>query len=120
MSKPTDHCQLYDCTLVRFKSIPFLIIVDTKVEAKVVVQALRLNTLSKLTFADLKRFDGLVRDTFPNVEFQDVDYEKLADAVRESAQELNLVIMPTQVSLHAIVVSRASNTKSLIIAVYVH
>lgn len=67
-------------------------------EAKVVVQALRLNTLSKLTFADLKRFDGLVRDIFPNVEFQDVDYEKLADAVRASAQELNLVVIPTQVS----------------------
>ncbi|CAB3978327.1 cytoplasmic dynein 2 heavy chain 1-like [Paramuricea clavata] len=71
--------------------------VDSKVEAKVVVQALRLNTLSKLTFADLKRFDGLVRDIFPNVEFQDVDYEKLADAVRASAQELNLVVMPTQI-----------------------
>ena len=79
-----------------------LCLVDSKVEAKVVVQALRLNTLSKLTFADLKRFDGLVRDIFPNVEFQDVDYEKLADAVRESAQELNLVVMPTQVSSRAI------------------
>ena len=75
-------------------------LVDSKVEAKVVVQALRLNTLSKLTFADLKRFDGLVRDIFPNVEFQDVDYEKLADAVRASAKELNLVIMPTQVNFH--------------------
>jgi dynein heavy chain 2 len=73
-------------------------LVDSKVEAKVVVQALRLNTLSKLTFADLKRFDGLVRDIFPNVEFQDVDYEKLADAVRASAQELNLVVMPNQVN----------------------
>ena len=75
-----------------------MFLVDSKVEAKVVVQALRLNTLSKLTFADLKRFDGLVRDIFPNVEFQDVDYEKLADAVRASAQELNLVVMPNQVS----------------------
>lgn len=73
-------------------------LVDGKMEAKVVVQALRLNTLSKLTFSDLKRFDALVRDIFPNVEFQDVDYETLANAVRASAKELNLVIMPTQVS----------------------
>ena len=35
-----------------------------------VVQALRVNTLSKLTFADSKRFDALVRDVFPNVPFE--------------------------------------------------
>ena len=78
-------------------------LVDNKMEAKIVVQALRLNTLSKLTFADSKRFDGLVKDVFPNVEFQDVDYETLADALRMSAQELNLVVMPTQVSFNEIV-----------------
>lgn len=72
--------------------------VDSRLETKIVVQALRLNTLSKLTFADSRRFDGLVKDVFPSVEFQDVDYEKLADALRTSAQELNLVVMPTQVS----------------------
>ena len=30
-------------------------------ESEIVVQALRLNTLSKLTFADCIRFDGLIR-----------------------------------------------------------
>ena len=73
-------------------------LVNSKVEAKIVVQALRLNTLSKLTFADSKRFDGLVKDVFPNVEFKDVDYEKLGEALKTSAEELNLVVMPTQVS----------------------
>ena len=100
---------LEDLTLFATKLVVFCL-VDSKVEAKVVVQALRLNTLSKLTFADLKRFDGLVRDIFPNVEFQDVDYEKLAEAVRASAQELNLVVMPTQVSSCLI----ESKTKTLL------
>jgi len=42
-----------------------------------VVQALRLNTLSKLTFADSKRFDALVRDVFLGVPFREVEYEDL-------------------------------------------
>lgn len=79
------------------------ILVDIKMETKIVVQALRLNTLSKLTFADSKRFDGLVKDVFPSVEFQDVDYETLAVALRMSAQELNLVVMPTQVNFNVFV-----------------
>ena len=41
-------------------------------ETGLVVQALQLNTLSKLTFADSKRFNSLVADIFVGVAFEDV------------------------------------------------
>ena len=62
------------------------------------VQALRVNTLSKLTFSDSKRFDALVQDIFPGVDFKGVEYAELADALRAAAQESNLMVMETQVS----------------------
>ena len=43
--------------------------IDAKQEAEIVVQALRLNTLSKLTFTDSIRFDDLVKDVFTGVAF---------------------------------------------------
>ena len=52
-------------------------------EANLVVQASRINTLSKLTFADSKRFDALIADIFPDVDFKDIEYESLAAAVRQ-------------------------------------
>ena len=64
------------------------------------VQALRLNTLSKLTFADGKRFDALVRDVFPGVPFRDVDYHALETALREACSENNLVVIESQVHTH--------------------
>ena len=71
--------------------------VDAKVEAKLVVQALRINTLSKLTFADSKRFDALVCDVFPGVEFKDIEYESLAQAIREVCKETNLHVNEGQI-----------------------
>ena len=73
-------------------------LVNAKVEARLVVQALRVNTLSKLTFSDSKRFDALVQDIFPGVDFKGVEYAELADALRAAAQESNLMVMETQVS----------------------
>ncbi|CAH1776602.1 unnamed protein product [Owenia fusiformis] len=71
--------------------------VDVATEAKLVVQALRINTLSKLTFSDGIRFDALLKDVFPGVEFKDIEYEDLAAAIREVCKESNLVINETQV-----------------------
>ncbi len=68
-----------------------------KTEAEIVVSALRLNTLSKLTFGDSIRFDALVRDVFSGVEFQSAGYEQLKQAVRESCAELGLVVNDSQV-----------------------
>ena len=62
------------------------------------VQALRLNTLSKLTFSDSKRFDSLVRDVFRGIPFHDVEYQDLEAALREACQVCNMVIIESQVS----------------------
>ncbi|ESO93665.1 hypothetical protein LOTGIDRAFT_209197 [Lottia gigantea] len=71
--------------------------VDGKTEAKLVVQALRINTLSKLTFSDGIRFDSLLRDVFPGIEFKDIEYEDLAEAMREVCKETNLSINEKQI-----------------------
>ncbi len=61
-----------------------------KSESEIAVSALRLNTLSKLTFGDSIRFDALVRDVFTGVEFQSAGYDRLRKALRESCAELGL------------------------------
>ena len=68
-----------------------------EVEVRIVVQVLRLNTLSKLTFADSQRFDALVHDVFPGVVFSDVEYGRLETALREAGRDSNLVIIDRQV-----------------------
>lgn len=91
---------LVKCSLALFiqlRSNVVILLVNANVEARLVVQAVRVNTLSKLTFADSKRFDALVRDIFPGVDFKGVEYAELADALRAAAQESNLMVMETQV-----------------------
>ena len=73
--------------------------VSTSVESELVVQALRLNTLSKLTFADSKRFDSLVKDVFTGVPFKDLEYLELEAALREACQEANLIVIESQVHI---------------------
>ena len=68
-------------------------------EIELLVQALRLNTLSKLTFADSKRFDALIRDVFPGVEFKNVEQDRLVEALKQATQEMNLEIVGSQVTL---------------------
>ncbi|CAG5115632.1 unnamed protein product, partial [Candidula unifasciata] len=70
---------------------------DSALEAKLVVQALRINTLSKLTFSDGFRFDSLVKDVFPGIEFKDIEYETLGTAFREVCAEHNLIVNEKQV-----------------------
>ncbi len=71
--------------------------VDGQTEANLVVQALRINTLSKLTFSDSIRFDALLKDVFQNVKFKDIEYDSLAKAIREVCVESNLVTNDNQV-----------------------
>jgi len=61
-------CRCISCLLSKSTHVQ----VSDEDEYKLVVQALRLNTLSKLTFADSQRFDALVRDVFPNVPFKGI------------------------------------------------
>ena len=73
--------------------------VDAKAESCLIVQALRLNTLSKLTFPDARLFDTLVRDVFPGIPFRDVENEKLEASLKEACQEGNLAVIDAQVLL---------------------
>ncbi len=66
-------------------------------EAMIAVQALRLNTLSKLTFADSNKFDDLVKDIFTEVEFKEVEYAELRAALIESFEENDLIFSEIQV-----------------------
>ena len=86
-------------TLTMHRCLIVCTTVDPSVECRLVVQALRLNTLSKLTFADSKRFDALVKDVFLGVPFKDVEYMDLENALREACQESNLVVIESQVHM---------------------
>ncbi|KAM4743047.1 cytoplasmic dynein 2 heavy chain 1 isoform 3-T4 [Anableps anableps] len=65
-------------------------------ESNLVVQALRLNTMSKLTFADSSRFDALVSDVFSGVNFTDVEDQILIDALTQVYMEAQLELIPSQ------------------------
>ncbi|XP_038617598.1 cytoplasmic dynein 2 heavy chain 1 [Tachyglossus aculeatus] len=66
-------------------------------ESHIVIQALRLNTMSKFTFADCARFDALIKDVFPGVDFKDVEYDELSAALKQVFEEANFEIIPTQI-----------------------
>lgn len=66
-------------------------------ESSLVVHALRLNTMSKLTFADSSRFDALVKDVFTGVSFTDVEDQILMQALEQVYKEAQLELIPSQV-----------------------
>ena len=69
-----------------------LVEISAKYESQLVVQAARINTLSKLTFGDSKRFDGLLQDIFPGIDLRDIEYENLRLALHEIYKEQHLLI----------------------------
>lgn len=71
-----------------------------------VVQALRLNTMSKLTFADTSRFDALVKDVFSGVDFTTVEDQTLVRALEEVYQEAQLELIPSQVCFYEGIINR--------------
>ena len=71
--------------------------ISAKYESQLVVQAARINTLSKLTFGDSKRFDGLLQDIFPGIDLRDIEYENLRLALHEIYKEHHLLINDMQV-----------------------
>ncbi|KAF5921105.1 hypothetical protein HPG69_018505 [Diceros bicornis minor] len=66
-------------------------------ESRIVVQALRLNTMSKFTFADCTRFDALIKDVFPGIDFKEVEYDELSTALKQVFEEANYEIIPNQI-----------------------
>ncbi len=74
--------------------------ISAKYESQLVVQAARINTLSKLTYGDSKRFDGLLQDIFPGIDLRDIEYENLRQALHEIYKEHHLLINDMQVRHH--------------------
>lgn len=68
-------------------------------ESQLAVQALCMNTVSKLTFSDSQRFNCLIRDVFMNIEYKELGYESLKGFINESCLELGLTVIDAQVSV---------------------
>lgn len=69
---------------------------DGDQEAVLVIKAIRINTLSKLTYQDMTKFLALLTDVFPGVESGDIVYEELTKAVGEVLKELKLEAIEQQ------------------------
>ena len=50
-----------------------------------------------MTFSDCSRFDGLIGDVFPGVQFNSEGYTELKEAVKSSCADLGLKVIETQV-----------------------
>ena len=89
-------------------------------ETVICVQALRLNTLSKLTFIDMQRFEGIIKDVFPGIESIDVSYEEIENAIKEACNEMHLQIMPRQVNILQFVCSSEKIDTYFVLLVVAH
>jgi len=81
----------------------FAVEISAKYESQLVVQAARINTLSKLTFGDSKRFDGLLQDIFPGIDLKDIEYDNLRQALNEIYKENHLIINDMQVGTNNLI-----------------
>ncbi|EAX95758.1 Dynein heavy chain family protein [Trichomonas vaginalis G3] len=66
-------------------------------EPALLVKALRVSTLSKLTFADRVAFEQIISDVFPNVQINKVEEFELRTAASEVIKEMKIVELPHQV-----------------------
>lgn len=71
--------------------------IDEKTEAELLIKAIRINTMSKLTFYDTRKFVALVNDVFPGVKSEDISYEKLTEAVKEVLKTMKLEVIENQI-----------------------
>jgi dynein heavy chain 2 len=63
---------------------------DYAAEALLLIKSIRVNTISKLTYSDSKKYEYLQADMFPGIKSEDIAYEELMDAIKEAIQELGL------------------------------
>ena len=66
-------------------------------ETELVIGALRMNTLSKLTFADSVRFNALLSDVFPGSRITEIDYSQLQSAIEATLTDMKLERVDKQV-----------------------
>ena len=61
--------------------------VQSDTEYEILIKAVRVNTLSKLTFADTSKFLNLIGDVFPGVKSADITGGELEEAINEVMKE---------------------------------
>jgi hypothetical protein len=66
-------------------------------ETKLLVGALRINTMSKLTYADSVRFQALIQDVFPGLSVEEIDYKRLDSEIRAVLKQHNLEAVESQI-----------------------
>lgn len=71
---------------------------DSDVESELLIKAIRINTLSKLTFPDMRKFKGLLGDIFPGIKSEDIVYEQLEATVQQVLKEMKLCVNPNQIN----------------------
>lgn len=54
------------------------------------IKAIRINTLSKLTFTDMRKFKFLLQDIFPGIESKDIVYEEIEKTIKVVIEEMKL------------------------------
>jgi len=69
-----------------------------ELESSLLIGALEINTLSKLTYADSVRFQGLISDVFPGCKSEALDYGVLSQHIRDAITELKLELVESQVA----------------------
>uniref|UniRef100_A0A158PNV8 Cytoplasmic dynein 2 heavy chain 1 (inferred by orthology to a C. elegans protein) n=1 Tax=Anisakis simplex TaxID=6269 RepID=A0A158PNV8_ANISI len=94
--------QHYDWGLRALKSVlrgcgDMLRVNSNKDERQVVVEALLLNTLSKLTFADSRRFRILIDDVFSDVNQTSTQFDDLIGPLKKASDEMKMTITAVQV-----------------------
>ena len=67
-------------------------------EVILLIKAVRMNTMSKLPFADARRFQDLCADLFPGVTIKDIEYAELEIHIREAIEEMKLKDIDTQIA----------------------
>ena len=61
--------------------------VESKLEYEILIKAIRVNTLSKLTYADTMRFLSLINDVFPGIKSDDISGGELEQAIKDVVKE---------------------------------
>jgi dynein heavy chain 2, cytosolic len=54
------------------------------------IKAIRINTMSKLTYSDSRKYEALQQDMFPGIKSEDIAYEQLTVAIKQALEELKL------------------------------
>ena len=67
-------------------------------ESEILIKALRINTISKLTFNDTLKFNVLVEDVFPGIDIKDIIYQQISDAVSTVFAEDKFDLKPAQLN----------------------